>query len=426
MSQAQKHLVVISNIVQHGVRLGDELVIFPPDRKRSVRALNRTCFHLATGIKKTNVDIPLFHLGAEEFSCELRLIEAERDEERRYILRSLSPYPFKINGNYSFYSYVERGDVVVIGHSKILFRKKMESMRHQECAILGDERLIQSNMSILLTGETGIGKSHLAKDIHQLSGRVGPFVHINLSALASGLIESELFGHVKGAFTGAEREKKGAILQAQDGTLFLDEVDSISLALQTKLLLFFDTKEVRPVGGEFIRKSNARLILASGRNLRPLVEVGKMRRDFFFRLTAGFQKNLAPLRERPTFLLEHIRLFEQEHDVTFAAPLVQFYQSLPWPGNLRQFLGHLRKKKEMSRGRKIDFDNLDDELICKSSELGSLESDMHSLKEIKENYAYRVYERLEKDIRACASVLKISDRTVRNLLKKKLNTQNVV
>src|SRR5690606_12983163 len=122
------------------------------------------------------------------------------------------------------------------------------------------KKIIQSNLPILIEGETGTGKTTLAKSIHQMSERSGEFVHVNLSAFSENLMESELFGHLKGAFTGAYNDKKGAIERANNGTLFLDEIDSTSIAVQTKLLLFLDNYKLSPVGSGVMKKINCRIL----------------------------------------------------------------------------------------------------------------------------------------------------------------------
>lgn len=128
-------------------------------------------------------------------------------------------------------------------------------------------------MPIFLSGETGTGKSTLAREIHDISSRSKePFVQINIASFSQNLVESELFGHAKGAFTGALFEKRGIFLEANKGTLFLDEIDSLSFELQTKLLLFLDDLKIRAVGSNHDKKVDVRLIVASGENLEDLIQ----------------------------------------------------------------------------------------------------------------------------------------------------------
>ena len=159
-----------------------------------------------------------------------------------------------------------------------------------------EQNLINSDLKILISGETGTGKSHLARKVHEKSGRLGEFVAINLSSFNPQLIESELFGHKKGSFTGAIHDKTGAFSMAKNGTLFLDEIDSLPLDLQTKLLTFIDNKKFRRVGDTKEESINTRLIFASGRPLEQLVEQGSFRKDLFFRLKSGHSVEMASLR----------------------------------------------------------------------------------------------------------------------------------
>ena len=148
------------------------------------------------------------------------------------------------------------------------------------------------------------GKLH-CKKIHRDSGKVGRFVHLNLSSFSRELVESELFGHTKGAFTGAVLEKMGAIKEAHRGTLFLDEIDSIDLEIQTKLLTFLDHGEYRQVGGG-VQKSSVRMIFSTGReNIKNLVEKGKIRLDFYYRIKNSLVINLPNLRDDKDLLKPH-------------------------------------------------------------------------------------------------------------------------
>ena len=167
------------------------------------------------------------------------------------------------------------------------------------------QNYLNSSMPILLIGETGTGKTTIAKKIHDESGVGGNFVHLNLSSFSQSLIESEIFGHRKGAFTGAISDKKGAILEANKGTLFLDEIDSIDISLQTKLLTFLDNGEFRAVGGGS-NTSDVRMIYSSGKNIKDLVASGEMRLDFYFRLKNSLCLEVPNLRDNKDYLKDII------------------------------------------------------------------------------------------------------------------------
>src|SRR5258706_6119012 len=157
----------------------------------------------------------------------------------------------------------------------------------------------RSDAKILITGESGVGKDIVARLIHQRSRRQGPFVTINCAGVPDSLLESELFGHVRGSFTGAYRDKRGWLDQAQDGTIFLDEVGEMSLRMQALLLRFFETGEIQRVGCDRIRTAGSvRIITATNPNLPPCVAAHSFREDLYYRINV-IHIAIPPLRERP-------------------------------------------------------------------------------------------------------------------------------
>lgn len=202
-------------------------------------------------------------------------------------------------------------------------------------------KLASTDIPILIHGETGTGKEFLAKAIHDSAGRAGAFVAINCAAIPEHLIESELFGHVAGAFTGAaSRGRKGLIEEADGGTLFLDEIGDMPFALQSRLLRVIAEREVIPVGGTKPRIVDVKIISASHHDLRKLVEQGRFREDLFYRLNAA-SLTLPPLRERSDFewlldrlLDERARLGGKSAAMSSAARLALIRHA--WPGNIRE------------------------------------------------------------------------------------------
>jgi two-component system response regulator HydG len=200
-----------------------------------------------------------------------------------------------------------------------------------------------SSATVLITGESGTGKELVARAIHTNSPRKDePFVAVNCAALSHGIIESELFGHVKGAFTGAIAAKEGVIVYADGGTLFLDEIGDMPLETQAKLLRVLETREVQPVGGNQVRKVDIRLVAATNRELRELVQQGKFREDLLFRVQV-VAIHLPPLRERAgdvPMLLEHfIGELAREHGRTVRGITPEARALLmrhDWPGNVRE------------------------------------------------------------------------------------------
>jgi DNA-binding NtrC family response regulator len=202
------------------------------------------------------------------------------------------------------------------------------------------ERVAVSDATILIQGESGTGKELLARRIHRASPRKdGPFVAVNCGAIPRDLLESELFGHSKGAFTGASSERKGRFLQADKGTLFLDEISELPLDLQTRLLRVLQEKVIEPVGGERLVSLNVRVLAATNQTLDERVKDGKFRQDLFYRLNV-VPLQIPPLRERKEDILPLVRHFLSRHSggrewqipLATAERLVR----MPWPGNVRE------------------------------------------------------------------------------------------
>lgn len=216
----------------------------------------------------------------------------------------------------------------------------------QSPAMLAVERLISkvsaTDSTVLVTGESGTGKGVYARALHERSLRVGgPFLPVNCGAIPENLLESEFFGHLKGAFTGADRVRKGLFLQADRGTLFLDEIGELPLHMQAKLLHAIEDKAVRPVGAEDLRKVDVRIVAATNRNLEEMVKEGTFREDLFFRLSM-FHIVIPPLRERVgdvkgliDFLLKELSR-ETGRTMKVDPEAEEILINFPWPGNVRQ------------------------------------------------------------------------------------------
>jgi len=205
------------------------------------------------------------------------------------------------------------------------------------------KRAANSDACVLLLGESGTGKELFARSIHQWSPRQAmPFVVINCVALTESLLENELFGHEKGAFTGADRLQKGKIEMADGGTIFLDEIGDMPMALQAKLLRVLQDHEFHRVGGSRLVRVNIRVIAATNRDLKQAIKAGTFREDLFFRLNV-VTLNLPPLRDRiqdipdlaQFFLARHARDAKRPH-ATLSAEALTAMQEYPWPGNIRE------------------------------------------------------------------------------------------
>jgi two-component system response regulator HydG len=234
-----------------------------------------------------------------------------------------------------------------------------------------------TSATVLVLGESGTGKELVARAVHTNSPRKEkPFVAVNCAALSQGLIESELFGHVKGAFTGAISAKEGMLVYADGGTLFLDEVGDMPLETQAKLLRVLETREVQPVGGSATRKVDVRLVAATNRDLRVLVGEGKFREDLLFRLQV-VTITLPPLRERPgdvPLLIDHfVGSLAREHgrEVRGITPearalLVRY----DWPGNVRELRNAIENMVLLTRHDVLDSDDVPEHIRSATGQPG--------------------------------------------------------
>ncbi len=219
-------------------------------------------------------------------------------------------------------------------------------------------RVAPTDSTVLITGESGTGKGVTARRLHELSSRRdGPFVSVNCGAIPENLIESELFGHTKGAFTSADRPRRGLFVQADHGTIFLDEIGELPLALQTKLLHVLEAKEVRPLGAEQSRKVDVRIVAATNRDLPAMVASGRFREDLFFRLSV-FQIGMPPLRERRAdipALVQHLlarRVAPSGSGETLSIDpeAMDMLVAFAWPGNVRQLENVLHRATILADG----------------------------------------------------------------------------
>ena len=226
--------------------------------------------------------------------------------------------------------------------------------------------LSASKSTVLISGETGTGKELFARAIHYCGERRSkPFVPVNCAALPDHLIENELFGHSKGAFTGALLEKQGLLLEADGGTLFLDEINSLSLSVQSKLLRVLQEQEFRPLGSTKRRTINVKIIAATNADLRHLVQTGQFREDLFYRLNV-LSIALPPLRDRKEdicLLANHaLKVSGKEFakaNITLTSAAKAKLMSHVWPGNVRELQGVIHRAVAMASGETLDVYDLD-------------------------------------------------------------------
>lgn len=221
-------------------------------------------------------------------------------------------------------------------------------------------QVARSNASVLLLGETGTGKELVAKAVHELSDRrVRPFVKVNCGALSENLLESELFGHVKGAFTGAVSDRAGRFQSADTGTIFLDEINSTTPLLQVKLLRVLQEREFERVGGDTTIRVDTRIVSASNRNLLEMATDGTFREDLYYRLNV-VPIHLPPLRERrediPELVGHFLNIYNEGNDryVTHIHPeAMESLQAYRWPGNVRELQNIIEHAVVMATGDEL-------------------------------------------------------------------------
>jgi NtrC-family two-component system response regulator AlgB len=272
-----------------------------------------------------------------------------------------------------------------------------------------------SGITVLIEGESGTGKELLARYIHQKSTRADrPFVTVNCAALAENLLESELFGHVKGAFTGAVKDREGRFEAANGGTVFLDEIGEVAPATQVKLLRFLQSKELERVGETATRKVDARVIAATNRNLEEAVGAGSFREDLFYRLNAVRLK-LPPLRERrediPWLAQHFLQRFGNTHELQ--AEVRDALMAYPWRGNIRELENVMERAVILAHGEKVALIHLPEEFLLLN---GPTDRPM-SLEEIERQHIIRVL-RIASDLDEASRLLGIDPATLYRKRKK--------
>jgi DNA-binding NtrC family response regulator len=294
-----------------------------------------------------------------------------------------------------------------------------EAMRHTFALI---RKVASSDLPILLTGESGTGKELAANAIHERSRRWGgPLVAINCAAIPEALLESELFGHERGAFTGADRATPGKLAAAHGGTLFLDEVGEMTPALQAKLLRFLEDHTVERVGGQRAVPVDVRVIAATNRKLETAIERGDFRADLYYRL-AVFRIEMPALRERPEDVLLMARVFLRRYATLADAPQLRGFSSdavdalvkRTWPGNVRELANRIRRAVVVTEGPLVTAADLDLETAVEAPLLtlreAVLQAEVDALR--------RAMERAAGDRSEAARLLGVSRSTFYDLLRR--------
>ncbi|QBG46097.1 sigma-54-dependent Fis family transcriptional regulator [Verrucomicrobia bacterium S94] len=290
-------------------------------------------------------------------------------------------------------------------------------------------RFSRSQVNVLIHGESGTGKELVARAIHGASAPGKPFVAINCSAIVSTLLESELFGHEKGAFTGADRQKPGKLEQAQNGTVFFDEIGDMDLDLQAKILRVLQEKQYERVGGNQPLYFKGRAVFATHRNLAEMVKEGTFREDLYYRVVVG-EILIPPLRERqadiPLLAHHFLNRIGQNMNRTiecFSDQALQLLSQHPWPGNVRELQNVITRAIALSESPQILPEHIHF-LGDSASETPSSviqKRPLHSLAEEEKGYIQYVLETKDWNISQTARILDISPTT----LRKKINDYNL-
>ena len=296
------------------------------------------------------------------------------------------------------------------------------AMRLIECML---ERLGSSAASVLITGESGVGKERIAQALHQRTDSASPFIAVNCGALTESLLEAELFGYEKGAFTGAGRTKKGVFEQADGGTLFLDEIGDMPLSMQVKLLRALEERSIVRVGGETSIPVSIRLISATHQILPERVTSGSFREDLYYRINV-VELRIPPLRERPEDILPlaHSLLADIAAARGRVAPGLtpaaeHALLNYPWPGNIRELKNALERASLMSDGRFISHDVLFDRPAPKLGAQQDVASTLRDyLSECERDFIVRALLASQWQIQTCADSLGISRKNLWEKMRK--------
>ncbi len=334
---------------------------------------------------------------------ELALV-VNRAMEHQQLVEEVHSLRVSLDRKYGFES--------IIGHSKAL-------LSVLEIA----SRVAQRDSTVLIRGETGTGKELLARAIHQNSLRKGkPFVTINCGAIPKDLLESELFGHAKGSFTGAVAPKRGKVEMADEGTLFLDEIGELPIDLQVKVLRFIQQGEIEKVGATGTVTVDARIIAATHRNLQSLIEDGAFREDLFYRL-AVIPLDLPPLRERADDIPELVQsLFlktKQKHNLPnlkLPPHLVPWFCGYRWPGNVRELENVIERLTVLAIGDEISLNDLPDFLRREKPASETVQLDLPpqgiSLEAVEKELILKALKKFDWNQTKAAAFLDISRRTL--------------
>jgi transcriptional regulator with PAS, ATPase and Fis domain len=284
-------------------------------------------------------------------------------------------------------------------------------------------RIARSDATVLITGESGVGKERIARCLHRASLRsFAPFIAVNCGAFTETLLDSELYGHVRGAFTGADQDRRGVFEEAHGGTLLLDEMGDVSATMQLKLLRVLQEREIRRVGETRPRPVDVRVIAATHRDLVQEVADGRFREDLYYRLQV-IDLHIPPLRERPedlrilaqTLLAETVTRLRRP-PLTYAPAALECILRYTWPGNIRQLAHAIERACTMTAGPHIEVGDLPP-AVTDGSTSADLAPEARPLRVLEREHVLAVLARHHGDRRGAAAELRISMSTLKRRLR---------
>jgi DNA-binding NtrC family response regulator len=364
-----------------------------------VRMPHKNGLELLTSIKEGTSLVPIILITA--YGTVTDAVKAIKEGAFDYIQK-----PFNAD---TLYGVVKRA--LGVNGGKIIYIS-----RAIKEVLLNSERVAKSDATVLILGESGVGKELVARYIHDNSDRHGgPFIPVNCAALPENLLESELFGYEKGAFTGAAMRKPGKFELADKGTILLDEVTEMDLRLQAKLLRVLQEKEIEVVGSRYPKKVDVRVIATTNRDLRKYVEEGKFREDLFYRLNV-FPITVPPLRERRediTVLVEYfLRKYAKGKDVGIADDALDHLKERSWKGNVRELENSIARACILSDYSIIKLAHLKDQGSAVQREVR-----LTSVRDMEMNLILDTLKTMNGNRTQAAGLLGITVRTLRNKIK---------
>ena len=321
---------------------------------------------LTTPTHRETIEINHFLVAGRGIGCQLQIddpftstrhFRIEKRLDRFFLTDLKSSNGTFINGVSICEAKLNDQDIIRIGETELFFsfqrdNKENTILRTSKSKILKDQlnkvpMIAQSQLPVMISGPSGSGKEIVAGNIHRYSQRSnGAFISVNCSALSESLIESELFGHVRGSFTGALSDRKGAFESARGGSLFLDEIGDLPLSLQPKLLRALENREIKPVGSDRSVHTDVRIIAASHKDLRQLVERGEFREDLFYRINV-VNVELPSLADRKEDFEDFVFYFAKKLRVNFTHSAIQLMKRHSWPGNIRELKNMVAKSSAL-------------------------------------------------------------------------------